>query len=71
MFTPEVMARMLRGAERTFLSRPILAPRPARAGAWQVRGHGAAVHRIAYLVRALPTGLSRMTARTRLPCCRT
>src|SRR5438445_10273306 len=23
----------------------VLAPRPARAGAWQVRGHGAAVHR--------------------------
>src|SRR5205823_1173597 len=69
MFTPEVMARMPRGAERTFLEPPEFSRRVLRAlerGRYEVTVPG--YIGIAYLVRALLPGLfRRMTARTRLP----
>jgi len=69
MFTPEVMARMPRGAERTFLEPPEFSRRVLRAlerGKYEVtvpRYIG-----IGYAVRVLLPGLfRRLTARTRLP----
>src|SRR5436309_9315438 len=69
MFTPEVMARMPRGAERTFLEPPEFARRVLRAlerGKYEVTVPG--YIGLAYAVRTLLPGLfRRMTARTRLP----
>ena len=69
MFTPEVMARMPRGAERTFLEPPEFSRRVLRAlerGRYEVTVPG--YIGIAYVVRVLLPGLfRRMTARTRLP----
>src|SRR2546425_878239 len=69
MFTPEVMARMPRGAERTLMEPPEFSRRVLRAlerGRYEVTVPG--YIGIAYLVRALlPALFRRMTARTRLP----
>jgi len=69
MFTPEVMARMPRGAERTFLEPPEFSRRVLRAlerGKFEVTVPG--YIGLAYAVRTLLPGLfRRMTARTRLP----
>jgi short-subunit dehydrogenase len=69
MFTPEVMARMPRGAEGTFLEPPEFSRRVLRAlgrGRYEVTVPG--YIGIAYAVRALLPGLfRRMTARARLP----
>jgi short-subunit dehydrogenase len=69
MFTPEVMARMPRGAERTFLEPPEFSRRVLRAlgqGRWEVTVPG--YIGIAYAVRTLlPRLFRRMTARARLP----
>ena len=69
MFTPEVMARMPRGAERTFLEPPEFSRRVLRAlerGRYEVTVPG--YIGIAYVLRALLPGLfRRMTARARLP----
>jgi uncharacterized protein len=69
MFTPEVMARMPRGAERTFLEPPEFSRRVLRAlarGCHEVTVPG--YIGIAYAVRALlPRVFRRMTARARLP----
>jgi len=69
MFTPEVMARMPRGAERSFLTPADFSRHVLRALA---RGkHEVTVPSyigIAYLIRALiPGTFRRMTARARLP----
>src|SRR5207253_2306858 len=69
MFTPEVMARMPRGAERTFLEPPEFSRRVLRAlerGRYEVTVPG--YIGIAYVLRVLLPGLfRRMTARARLP----
>ena len=69
MFTPEVMARMPRGAERSFLTPADFSRRVLRAlarGKYEVSVPG--YIGIAYLIRALiPGPFRRMTARARLP----
>ena len=69
MFTPEVMARMPRGAERSFLEPPEFSRRVLRAlanGKYEVTVPG--YIGIAYVIRALmPRLFRRMTARARLP----
>ena len=69
MFTPEVMARMPRGAERSFLTPADFSRRVLRAlarGKYEVTVPS--YIGIAYLIRALiPGPFRRMTARARLP----
>ncbi|HLY39194.1 MAG TPA: SDR family NAD(P)-dependent oxidoreductase [Candidatus Binatia bacterium] len=69
MFTPEVMARMPRGAERSFLTPADFSHRVLRAlarGKYEVTVPS--YIGIAYLIRALiPGPFRRMTARARLP----
>jgi len=69
MFTPEVMARMPRGAERSFLEPPEFSRRVLQAlarGRYEVTVPG--YIGIAYVVRTLaPALFRRLTARARLP----
>jgi short-subunit dehydrogenase len=69
MFTPEVMARMPRGAERSFLTPADFSRRVLRAlarGKYEVTVPS--YIGIAYMIRALiPGPFRRMTARARLP----
>src|SRR5947207_9359531 len=69
MFTPEVMARMPRGAERTFLEPPEFSRRVLRAlGRGRYEVTVPAYVNLAYLIRTILPGLHRrITAGLRLP----